>query len=199
MDACARALIRAASSDGGASGMRCSSSATAWWTAAPSGTGGRETTMEGWPLGTGSSSGATMSSTTFSPGRAPTIAMGMSRPGTLPDSRMSRSARSMIRTGSPMSRVNTSPPVDRAAACSTSCTASWTLMKYLVILGPVAHEHPEHALTVADVGQDGLDPRRVGGGVVGVHLALARPHLVQRHHRLVQMGLVVVEQHQRGR
>ena len=104
-------------------------------TTARSGTAGRDTTIAGCSLGTGSSSGATISSASFSPGRTPVTTMETSRPGIRPDSRISRSARSRICTGSPISSVKTSPPVDRAAACRTSCTASWTLMKYRVIPG----------------------------------------------------------------
>ena len=38
-------------------------------------------------------------------------------------------------TGTPMSSMNTSPPVESTDAWSTSCTASSTLMKNLVMRG----------------------------------------------------------------
>ncbi len=65
----------------------------------------------------------------FSPGRAPITCTSMSRPGTRPESRIRLFARSRMFTGSPISSVKTSPPCARALACSTSWTASSTLMK----------------------------------------------------------------------
>lgn len=53
----------------------------------------------------------------------------MSAPGTKPESRMSFSARSKIRTGSPMFSTNTSPLRANDPASSTSCAASGMVMK----------------------------------------------------------------------
>ena len=68
---------------------------------------------------------------TGSSGRSssPVKAMSTSSYGTSPESRIMSSARSRTLTGSPMSRMNISPPVPSAPACSTSCDASGMVMK----------------------------------------------------------------------
>ena len=60
-------------------------------------------------------------------------------------------------TGSPISSVKTSPPRARAPACSTSWTASSTLMKYRVISGSVTVTGPPAAIWLRNVGT--TDPR----------------------------------------
>ena len=67
-------------------------------------------------------------------GRMPTISMGMSMPTWHPDRRIMRSARSMIRTGTPISSMKTAA-VGEAEDWRTSCTASSTLMKNRVMRG----------------------------------------------------------------
>ncbi len=83
--------------------------------------------------------------------------IGMSVPTSRPDSRIIRSARSRIRTGSPMSSMKTSPPSANAAAWRTSCTASGMLMKKRVIRGSVTVTGPPSAIWRMKVGM--TDPR----------------------------------------
>ena len=74
--------------------------------------------------------GLNSSSWNFSPGRAPTISIAMSRSGSRPESRIIVSASSMIRTGSPISSTNTSPLESPSEpARMISCTASGIVMK----------------------------------------------------------------------
>ena len=54
-------------------------------------------------LGETTSPSPTSTSCSFSPGAGPITSIGISTPGSLPESRIMFSARSMIRTGSPMS------------------------------------------------------------------------------------------------
>ena len=61
------------------------------------------------------------------------IEIGISVPGSLPESRIMFSARSMIRTGSPMSSTYTWPRSAIAPAWTTSCTASGMVMKNRVM------------------------------------------------------------------
>ena len=68
------------------------------------------------------------SSNSFSPGRVPTILIGIST-SVKPDRRMSWRARSMIFTGSPMSRRKTSPLAPSVPAWSTRFDASGMVMK----------------------------------------------------------------------
>ena len=57
------------------------------------------------------------------------ISIAMSRPGSRPESRIISRARSMIRTGSPISSTNTSPPRASEPERITSWTASGIVMK----------------------------------------------------------------------
>ena len=56
------------------------------------------------------------------------------------------SASSMIRTGSPMSSTNTSPPAASEPERTTSCTASGIVMKKRVISGSVTVTGPPAAI-----------------------------------------------------
>lgn len=69
------------------------------------------------------------SSESFSPGRRPVNTISMSRSTSKPERRTRSLARSTMRTGSPISSMNVSPPFPRTAACNTSCTASGMVMK----------------------------------------------------------------------
>ena len=62
-------------------------------------------------------------------GRTPVNSMSMSSSGRSPERWIRSRARSTIFTGSPMSRMNTSPPLPIVPACSTSCEASGMVMK----------------------------------------------------------------------
>ncbi|MCY1381831.1 hypothetical protein D9M69_697880 [compost metagenome] len=75
------------------------------------------------------------SSYNFSPGRKPVVWISMSPVGLRavftcrPESSTMRCARSMMRTGWPMSSTNTSPPCAMAPACITNWAASGMVMK----------------------------------------------------------------------
>ena len=78
----------------------------------------------------GARTGLNRSSWSFSPGRAPTISIAMSRSGSRPDRRIIVLARSRIATGSPISSTNTSPLRSLSEpARMISCTASGIVMK----------------------------------------------------------------------
>ena len=57
-----------------------------------------------------------------------------------------------MRTGVPISRMKMSPPVASAAAWSTSCTLSWTLMKNRVMRASVTVTGPPAAIWRMNVG-----------------------------------------------
>ncbi len=80
-------------------------------------------------VGCGRSNELNSSSWSFSPGRRPTTSMLTSRPGTRPDSSIMSRARSMILTGSPISRTYTAPRSASDPARTISCTASGIVMK----------------------------------------------------------------------
>ena len=92
------------------------------------------------------SSGSLRSSWSFSPGRMPTTLIGMSTSILAPDSSIMRRASSRIDTGSPISSMKMSPPSKSSAACRTSWTASWTLMKNRVMRGSVTVTGPPEAI-----------------------------------------------------
>ena len=83
----------------------CSSAASHPRMASSGGLTGSAATMPSMPIGTVGSSRANRISCRRSPGRMPVKTMSMSRPGSRPDSRISRSARSTILTGCPMLRT----------------------------------------------------------------------------------------------
>ena len=68
-----------------------------------------------WCVRSTSSVSSKRPSCSFSPGRMPVITTGMSRSGSRPERRIMSFARSMMRTGSPMSSTKTSPPLADAA------------------------------------------------------------------------------------
>src|SRR5215211_7183959 len=74
-------------------------------------------------VGSDRSSTLKSSSLSFSPGRGPMISIAMSRSGSYPARRIMLRARSMIRTGSPISSTKTSPG---APARSPARITSWT-------------------------------------------------------------------------
>ncbi len=77
---------------------------------------GSSRTMEGCEVTLWVSSGAWSSSASFSPGRTCVTRISTSAPGRCPDSWIIRRARSMMRTGLPMSSMKISPPRASAAA-----------------------------------------------------------------------------------
>jgi hypothetical protein len=76
----------------------------------------------------------------------------MSRSGTRPEKRIICSARSRIRTGSPISSANTSPPCASEPERMTSCTASGIVMKNRVISGSVTVTGPPAAIWRRKIG-----------------------------------------------
>ena len=62
------------------------------------------------------------------------------------------SARSMIRTGSPISSTNTSPPWASEPARITSCTASGIVMKKRVMSGSVTVTGPPASIWRRKIG-----------------------------------------------
>ena len=96
-------------------------------------------------VGTARSPGPNSSSRSFSPGRAPTISIGISS-GSWPDNRIMLRARSMIFTCSPISRTNVSPPRAMFAARITSCTASGIVMKKRSMSGWVTVTGPPRSI-----------------------------------------------------
>src|SRR6478736_2590919 len=107
------------------------------------------------------SSSLQSSSFRFSPGFEPVNTMRTSRAdvvgssgrrGSLPDRRIMFCARSMIRTGSPMSSTNTWPRPPIAPACTTSETASGIVMKYRVISGWVTVTGPPRSICLRKIG-----------------------------------------------
>ena len=108
--------------------------------------------IEGCAVGDRSSSASRKSSWSFSPGRRPTMRIGISVPTSKPDSRIMRSARSRMRTALPISSTKVSPPSESTEAWRTSCTASSTLMKYRVMRGSVTVTGPPSAICRVKVG-----------------------------------------------
>ena len=88
------------------------------------------TRILGTAVGTVASRSVISSSCSFSPGRSPVNTIGTSLSGSSPERRMRFSARSRMRTGSPISSMEMRQAASgSAAACSTSCTASGMVMK----------------------------------------------------------------------
>ncbi len=92
------------------------------------------------------------SSCSFSPGRTPMNSIAMSRPGSLPESRIMFRASSTIETGSPMSSTNTCPERPIEPAWTTSETASGIVMKKRVISGWVTPTGPPRSIWRRKIG-----------------------------------------------
>ena len=76
----------------------------------------------------------------------------MSLSGSSFEKRIMSRARSMIRTGSPISSTNTSPPCASEPERITSCTASGIVMKKRVISGSVTVTGPPAAIWRRKIG-----------------------------------------------